>query len=113
MGQVTYNIKQSVAFGFETDFSVQFLHMSKECNSTICIERYNEGFAFVIQNNANKIETLLNSNNAGKDGLGYAGLLNSLVVEFDFGRSISLNDPTYPHISVQYRSDYNLSADHN
>jgi hypothetical protein len=111
VGQVTYNIKQSVAFGFETDFTVQFLHFSKTCESIVCIERYQEGFAFIIQNESPKIETILPLSSYG-EGLGYQGLASGLVVEFDFNQSQSLDDPTYPHISVQYRSDGNISAHH-
>jgi hypothetical protein len=44
--------------------------------------------------------------------LGYQSLPNGLVIEFDFGYEAANGDPTYPHISVQYRSDGLLSADH-
>jgi hypothetical protein len=40
-----------------------------------------------------------------KEGLGYSGLPSGIVVEFDFGSTLSHEDPTYPHVSVQYRSD--------
>jgi hypothetical protein len=34
------------------------------------------------------------------EGLGYNGIGDSLAIEFDFETDASLNDPTYPHISV-------------
>lgn len=48
MGSVTYNRKQRVIWGFQTDFSIQFLHISKICVSNVCAEKYAEGFAFII-----------------------------------------------------------------
>lgn len=40
VGQVTHNVKQSVAFGFTTDFSFQFLHLSVNCLSIVCADKY-------------------------------------------------------------------------
>jgi hypothetical protein len=48
IGHVTHNVKQRVAFGFETDFSVQMLYPTIVCESNICVERYGEGFSFII-----------------------------------------------------------------
>ena len=42
---------------------------------------------------------------ARREGLGYSGLPSGVIVEFDFSHTLSLDDPTYPHVSVQYRSD--------
>lgn len=48
--------------------------------------------------------------------MGYDGLSASLAIEFDFETDSALNDPTYPHISVQYKKvlassshDYSLA----
>lgn len=34
------------------------------------------------------------------DNLGYEGLGQSLVIEFDMVSNVDKGDPTYPHISV-------------
>jgi hypothetical protein len=77
--------------------------MSKVCESTICVEKYSEGFAFVIQNEGPNIATKVDPTLSQGDGLGYAGLPSGVAIEFDFSESPSLNEPSYPHISVQYR----------
>ena len=69
------------------------------CESNICYERYGEGFSFIIQNLNPSVDDILGTT-ARKEGLGYAGLASGLVVEFDFGSTLSLEDPTYPHVSV-------------
>ncbi len=61
--------------------------MSKICESTICVEKYSEGFAFIIQNEGPKIEDLVSNTDSKGDGLGYAGLPSGLVIEFDFSYS--------------------------
>ena len=43
--------------------------------------------------------------------MGYDGIDQSLVIEFDFEIDPSMNDPTYPHISVQFKST-SSSANH-
>jgi hypothetical protein len=112
VGQVTYKIKQLVIFGFETDFSVQMLHPSIICESTICVEKYNEGFAFMIHNHGDSVHQFVSATDSKMEGLGYAGLPGGLVVEFDFGWSLNLNDPSYPHVSVQYRADGEALSPH-
>ncbi len=76
------------------------LHPTIICESNICIEKYGEGFSFIIQNINHKVETVVGASESRKDGLGYAGLPGGLVIEFDFGTTLSLEDPTYPHVSV-------------
>jgi hypothetical protein len=112
VGQVTHAEKQLIIWGFQTDFSIQYLHMSKVCLSNICTERYSEGFAFVITNEGNTLHTLVDATSSRRDGIGYQGLATGLVIEFDLSESKSLDDPTYPHVSVQYRKSGGLSADH-
>jgi hypothetical protein len=97
---VTYKVKQLITFGFETDFSIQMLHPSIICESNICMEKYAEGFAFMIHNHGVDVHEYVNSTESRKSGLGYVGLPGGLVVEFDFGWSLSLADPSYPHVSV-------------
>lgn len=77
------------------------------------MEKYAEGFAFIIHNHGTSLHQYVNSTESRKSGLGYVGLPGGVVVEFDFGWTLSLNDPSYPHVSVQYRADGgNLSAHH-
>lgn len=83
-GAAWYNIKQSVADGFETTFQFQISDL---------VGSGGDGFAFVIQNNN---PTAL----VGAGGsLGYGGLSNSLAIEFDTLWNPG-NDPNANHISV-------------
>lgn len=58
------------------------------------------------------METLVGATASRKEGLGYAGLSSALVIEFDFNQSLSLTDPTYPHVSVQFKKTGALAGSH-
>lgn len=76
------------------------LHPSIICESNICMEKYAEGFAFMIHNHGHSVHSYVNATESRKSGLGYAGLPGGVVVEFDFGWSLNQGDPSYPHVSV-------------
>jgi len=76
------------------------LHPSIICESNICMEKYAEGFAFIIQNHGDSIHNYVNTTESRKSGLGYVGIPGGVVVEFDFGWTLSMDDPSYPHVSV-------------
>eukprot|EP00347_Sterkiella_histriomuscorum_P018771 403344241 len=98
-GSITTKDKQLVAFGFETEFSVQILHPSKECVSTVCRENYGTGFAFIIQNLTPNIDSLTGI--YYDNGMGFDGVPGqSLVIKFDFITNYEVGNPTYPHVSV-------------
>lgn len=78
--------RQQVSMGFTTYFKFQ-IH-----TATICCTPA-DGFAFVIQNS---LSTALGS---GSGGLGYAGIPNSLAVEFDTYQNPW--DPNANHVAVQ------------
>ena len=59
----------------------------------------------MIHNHGDSVHQYVSTTESKRDGLGYAGLPGGVVVEFDFGWSQNLNDPSYPHVSVQYRAD--------
>ncbi|CDW82801.1 UNKNOWN [Stylonychia lemnae] len=112
-GSLTVKQKQQIAYGFETEFTVQILHPSKECVSTICRENYAHGFSVILHNLGPTIDS---SSVTYAEGLGYTGLNEGLVIEFDFKTNLNLNDPTYPHLSIQYNQYaaqfmYSSSAD--
>jgi hypothetical protein len=69
------------------------------------MEKYSEGFAFIIHNEGSNIINKLNSTMASAEGLGYNGLPSGLAIEFDFNQSLNMDDPSYPHVSVQYRPE--------
>lgn len=92
-----FNIQQPLTQGFTTWFQFQ-IHNNVCCNP-------GEGFAFVIQN-SNNTNTLMGASGlgvkalgAGGGGLGYAGINNSLAIEFDI-----YDDPWDPnsnHMAIQ------------
>lgn len=59
----------------------------------------------MIHNLGENVHEYISATDSKREGLGYAGLPSGLVVEFDFGWSLNLDDPSYPHVSVQYRAD--------
>lgn len=67
----------------------------------------------MIQNESPDVHEVVPKSDPLGNGLGYQGLKSGLVVEFDFSNTTQSDDPTYPHVSVQYRSDGPLSALHN
>jgi hypothetical protein len=92
-----FDIQQPLTQGFTTWFQFQ-IH-----NNDCCMP--GDGFAFVIQNSNNTNVPMgasgigMTALGAGDGGLGYAGLNNSLAIEFDV-----LDDPWDPnsdHIAIQ------------
>ena len=78
--------KQSVSTGFTTYFKFQ-IHTAAICCAPA------DGFAFVIQNSS---ATALGT---GSGGLGYAGITNSMAIEFDTYQDPW--DPNANHVAVQ------------
>src|SRR5271167_4667096 len=83
-----FTIQQPVNLGFTTYFKFQ-IHTAAICCSPA------DGFAFVIQNSS--VTALGN----GSGGLGYAGIPNSLAVEFDTHLDVANLDPNANHVAVQ------------
>ncbi|HLI63705.1 MAG TPA: L-type lectin-domain containing protein [Terriglobales bacterium] len=93
-----FKIAQPVVQGFTTYFAFQMHH------PTVCCTP-GDGFAFVIQNSTNTDSTMGASGKgiyavgAATGGVGYAGINNSLAIEFDI-----LQDPWDPsanHVAIQ------------
>ena len=102
-GAAWYRRPQEVAEGFTTTFKYRITEPSSRCNvlndsHEHCVSRGADGLAFVIQGQG--IDAL----GDGGKGLGYAGIANSLAVEFDTFYNHEVLDPYHNHISVQTRS---------
>ena len=91
--------QQVVNLGFTTYFKFQ-IHTAAICCTPA------DGFAFVIQNSS---ATALGT---GSGGLGYAGIPNSLAVEFDTFQDASNSDPNANHVAVQSCGASLNSPDH-
>lgn len=93
-----------VSSAFTTSFQFQITPKSTGPNAI------GDGFAFVIQNAPNGDATL------GTTGfgmyIGYAGIPNSIAVEFDTYYNSEYNDPASPHIAIQSLGQNPNSADH-
>ena len=93
-----FQVKQPIASGFTTWFEFQ-MH-----NPTTCCAP-GDGVAFIIQNSTATDGTMgatgagLTALGAGRGGIGYAGINNSLVVEFDILGNPW--DPNSNHVAVQ------------
>ncbi len=87
-GPNPYVGQQVVNLGFTTYFKFQ-IHTAAICCAP------GDGFAFVIQTSSS---TALGS---GFGGIGYAGIPNSLAVEFDTHLDASNSDPNANHVAVQ------------
>ena len=101
-GAAWYRRPQDVAEGFVTTFGYRITEPSTRCNvlndvHRHCVSRGADGFAFVIQGQG--IDAL----GDGGRGLGYAGIENSLAVEFDTFFNQEVLDPYRSHVSVQTR----------
>ncbi len=96
-GQAWYTTRQDVQDSFTTSFQFQITDLQGLGPGA-------DGFAFVIQN-----QGLTATGGSGSD-VGYAGILDSVAVEFDtFG--FGNNDPNGNHISVHTRGTLANSAD--
>lgn len=100
---VFFNLKQPISMGFTTYFSFT-MH-----NPTTTVGP-GDGFSFLIQNSSSTDSTMgasgagltalgAGSVLAGAGGLGYAGISNSLAVEFDVNQDAW--DPNSNHVAVQ------------
>jgi hypothetical protein len=96
--------------GFETGFTFQITDHSLACTQVrdrqfslrshqSCAVNGGDGFSFVLHNDANASRAL----GAAASGLGYAGLRNALVVEFDtwYNAEPGVDDLLFDHVSVQ------------
>lgn len=99
-GAAWYPRTLEVGEGFVTTFKIQMSNPSTRCDNLEglyqrCRSRGGGGFAFVVQGEGPYA--------LGRDGLGYAGINNSLAVEFDTYYNFDDLDPYENHISVQTR----------
>ena len=112
VGAAWYPRPQQLREGFDTRFRFRFSSPSTHCTImddayTNCRSRGGDGLAFVVQNQ--------HPSALGKSGqgLGYAGIKNSLAVEFDTFMNFDELDPYENHISVQTRGfSHANSANH-
>ena len=98
-GAAWYRRPQDVAEGFVTTFRYRITEHSTRCNvlndvHRHCVSRGADGFAFVIQGQG--IDAL----GDGGLGLGYAGIDNSLAIEFDTFFNHEALDPFSSHVSI-------------
>jgi Legume lectin domain len=100
-----FNIQQPVKSGFSVYFKFQ-IHAAGICCTP------GDGLAFVIQNTSSTYPTDptygatgvgITAKGVGNGGVGYAGIRNSLAVEFDTMQNPAPNawDPSANHIAVQ------------
>jgi len=98
-GSAYYSRKMNVREGFETEFTFEISNPSLVCRNmddiaTHCRSRGADGFAFVVQNDGALA--------VGKDGssLGFEGIQNAMVVEFDTFSNHEKMDPYENHVAV-------------
>jgi len=94
--------QQSVTSGFTTSFAFQITPVSGTALA--------DGFAFVIQGAPNGAATL-GTTGAGMY-IGYAGIPNSIAIEFDTYYNSQYDDPAGPHIGIQSNGTGANSPDH-
>jgi hypothetical protein len=88
MGSVYYSNQVNVAQGFATIFTLQITPNSNSYTTA-------DGMAFIIQNSG------VNALGISSGHPGYAGIADSLAVEFDTFQNFQLADPNNNHIGVQ------------
>jgi len=92
-----FTLPQQVNLGFTTYFAFQ-IHNANCCNP-------GDGLAFVVQNSSHTDQSYgaggagVTARGVSQGGMGYAGIPNSLAVEFD--TFTNLWDPTSNHVAVQ------------
>jgi hypothetical protein len=106
-GSVWYRRKVNVREGFDTTFSFRISNPSVRCNimddvNTYCRSRGADGLAFVIQN-----VSAVALGEAG-NGMGYAGIFNSLAVELDTFFNYDQMDYYENHIAVMTQVPFPL-----
>ena len=92
-GAAWYRRPQDVAEGFATAFRYRIT----EPSTRHCVSRGADGFAFVIQGQGT------GALGDGGLGLGYAGIENSLAIEFDTFFNHEVLDPFSSHVSIHTR----------
>jgi hypothetical protein len=109
-GSVWNNLQFSVNQSFETSFSFRMYNPKFEVNSPDTPFPGADGIAFVIQNSSHKAI-------GGHGGrIGYAGIPNSIAVEFDMyynGSETEFNDPNGNHVAIMSNGKNANSAFHN
>ena len=111
-GALYHRTKVYVRDGFNTSFSFQVSARNQACVSkleahataqkgtvftqhyNLCSEGGSDGFAFVIQNAG------LTATGGEGGGLGYAGMKDTLAVEFDMFANSNFGDPNGMHVAV-------------
>ena len=88
---------------FSTSFSFQITHVGTDPS-------LGDGFAFVIQSDPAGSGSLVNTQMGGT--LGYAGITNSIAIEFDTYQNMGFSDPPEPHIGIQSNRSAANSPDH-
>jgi hypothetical protein len=102
-GSAWYPRRMNVREGFETTFSFRMANPSTRCRfqdrvHSYCRSRGGDGLAFVVQND-HAIAL-----GGGGDAIGYGGIRNALVVEFDSWYNHELLDVYENHVSVHVSS---------
>ena len=117
VGSIWFREPISISNGFDTFFTFQITDHSRECTlhkdqyfSLIehqsCSVHGGDGFAFVLQNNADTISAV------GGDGqqLGYGGMKNSIAVAFDMFSNPGVDLMGVDNVSVHSRGRESNSA---
>ncbi len=101
-GAAAWWTQQKVDAGFSTTFQFR---ISPSGNTPLA-----DGFAFVIQNASTGSGTLQISDLGGN--IGYAGMTNSIAIEFDTYYNSENGDPNSPHIGIQSNGTIGNSPNH-
>lgn len=104
-GSAWSDAKQYVASGFQTAFLFRITAPGNEFGIPQLATVGGDGFAFVIQNDS------LHALGGEGGNIGFAGISDSLAVEFDTFQNGDLGDPNGNHISVQTRGTAPNTAD--
>eukprot|EP00741_Cyanophora_paradoxa_P012623 tig00020614_g12196.t1 len=99
---------------FDVRWVFAILRQSATCKAPVnlprdCVRRGGDGFAFVIWAASNASQFAVGDT---AEGLGYAGIPNSVAVEFDTWSNSELGDPYDNHVAVQTRGPLPNSANH-
>lgn len=96
-GVAYYGNRVAVQDGFETTFDFRISRPGKPDDASG--ETGADGFTFIIQNEG------LEAYGSRGSAMGYGGISNAVVIEFDIYQNENYNDPNGNHISVHAKAD--------